>query len=81
MAALDAAAASGFAVQRGLAQRMIASLGRAVLLEPAGTPVCALTLVGPVDEFDDARLPGLRAALGEAGDRLGTVLAGLAGTE
>ena len=77
VAALDEAAGSGFAVQRGLAERLIASLGRAVLLEPGTAPVCALTLVGPVDEFDDARLPGLRAALAGACDRLGAVLAGV----
>ncbi len=73
---LDEAAVSGFALQRGLAERLIASLGRAVLLEPGTAPVCALTLVGPVDEFDEARLPGLRAALAGACDRLGAVLAG-----
>lgn len=77
VAALDAAAEAGFAVQRGLAERLIASVGRAVLLEPGGTPVCALTLVGPVDEFDDAALPGLRDALAEACERLGAVLAGV----
>lgn len=75
IAALDATAASGFAVQRGLAERLIASLGRVVPLEPRGAPVCALTLVGPVDEFDDARLPELRAALSEACDRFGAILA------
>jgi IclR family transcriptional regulator, acetate operon repressor len=77
IAALDETAASGFAVQRGLAERLIASLGRAVTLAPAGAPVCALTLVGPVDELDDARLPELRAALVEACDRLGAILAGV----
>jgi DNA-binding IclR family transcriptional regulator len=78
VAVLDGAAASGFAVQRGLAERLIGSLGRAVVLEPGTAPVCALTLVGPVDEFDDARLPGLQAALAGACERLGAVLAGVA---
>lgn len=76
-AVLDEAARSGFALSRGLTERLIGSLGRAVPGGPGTAPVCALTLVGPVDEFDDARLPGLRAALSEACDRLAAVLAGL----
>jgi DNA-binding IclR family transcriptional regulator len=74
---LDRAAADGFAVQRGRAERLIASLSRAVAVQPGGVPVCALTLVGPVAEFDDARLGVLRGALAEACDRFaGEVLRG-----
>ena len=36
----------------------------------AGAPVCALTLVGPDPELDDARLPALRVALARATDAL-----------
>lgn len=77
LAALARAAEEGFAVQRGRAERMIASVSRAVTVQPGGAPVCALTLVGPVDEFDDARLTVLRGALAGACDRLaGDVLRG-----
>ncbi|HET9168040.1 MAG TPA: helix-turn-helix domain-containing protein [Actinospica sp.] len=72
--ALDRAAADGFAVQRGRTERLIGSLSRAVTVEPDAPPVCALTLVGPVAEFDDARLPELKRRLATAADRLGAEL-------
>lgn len=68
-AALERAAADGFALQRGRAEHLVASLSRAVALE-RGAPVCALTLVGPVARFDDGSLASLRGALAEACDRL-----------
>ena len=68
-AALREAAADGFAVQRGRAQQLVASLGRAVTVEP-GVPVCALTLVGPVAEFEDGRLGVLRGTLAGACEQL-----------
>jgi DNA-binding IclR family transcriptional regulator len=69
--ALDRAAQSGFAVQRGRAERLIGSLSRAVTPTPEAQPVCALTLVGPVGEFDDEHLTALEAQLRAATDRLG----------
>jgi DNA-binding IclR family transcriptional regulator len=79
-AALDRAAADGFAVQRGRAERVVGSVSRAVAVGGpggGGVPVCALTLVGPVAEFDDARLGVLRGALAGACERLaGEVLRG-----
>jgi DNA-binding IclR family transcriptional regulator len=77
LAALDRAAAAGFALQRGRAERLIGSASRAVTVTPGGAPVCALTLVGPVAEFDDARLGVLCGALSQACDKLaGEVLRG-----
>lgn len=79
-AALERAAADGFALQRGRAEHLVASLSRAVTLE-RGVPVCALTLVGPVARFDDGRLGALRDALAEACGRLaGEVLRATATT-
>lgn len=75
LAALDEAAAHGFAVQRGRAERLIASVGRAVVAVPGEAPVCALTLVGPVAEFDDERLGVLKERLRAAADLLGRELA------
>ncbi|SEL47214.1 IclR family transcriptional regulator [Streptacidiphilus jiangxiensis] len=72
--ALDRAAATGFAVQRGRAERLIASVGRAVRPTPDAPPVCAITLVGPVGEFDDEGLTALERRLREATDRLGDEL-------
>jgi DNA-binding IclR family transcriptional regulator len=74
-AALERAAADGFAVRRGATQRLVASAGCVVRTEPGGPAVCALTLVGPITEFDDARLPGLERALRDAAARLGADLA------
>lgn len=68
-AALDRAAVDGFALQRGRAEHLVASLSRPVTLE-RGAPVCALTLVGPVARFGDESLGALRAVLAEACDRL-----------
>ena len=74
LAALDRAAADGFAVQRGRTERLIGSLSRAITLDADSPPVCALTLVGPVAEFDDERLPALKRRLAAAGERLGAEL-------
>lgn len=74
-AELERAAAEGVAVRRGSSERLVASAGCVVRTEPGGPGVCALTLVGPIAEFDDARLPGLRGELRAAAERLGTELA------
>lgn len=73
-AALERAAGDGFAVRRGLAERMVASVSRAVTAAPGTAPVCALTLVGPVAEFDDTRLKVLCDALAQACDRVADVV-------
>jgi DNA-binding IclR family transcriptional regulator len=70
LAALDRAAAEGFAVQRGRAERLVGSVSRAVTVAPGAAPVCALTLVGPVAEFDDERLKVLCGALARACEKL-----------
>lgn len=77
LAALDRAASDGFALQRGASQPLVASLSRVVAPGADGAPFCALTLVGPVAEFDDAALPGLRRHLTAAADRLGRDLLAL----
>ncbi len=72
---LERAAAEGFAVRRGSTQRLVASVGCVVRTEPGGPGVCALTLVGPIAEFDDAHLPELERVLRAAAERLGAELA------
>jgi DNA-binding IclR family transcriptional regulator len=74
-AELEQAAATGFAVRRGSTQRLVASVGCVVRTEAGGPGVCALTLVGPIDEFDDAHLPGLERVLRAAAEHLGAELA------
>ncbi|WP_063770884.1 IclR family transcriptional regulator [Streptacidiphilus neutrinimicus] len=74
LSALDRAALTGFAVQRGRAERLIGSLSRAVTPAPDAPPLCALTLVGPVGEFDDEHLTALEQRLRAATDRLGEKL-------
>lgn len=66
---------TGVAVERGRNERLVASISRAVAPGP-GAPVCALTVVGPDAEFDEARLPGLERALRAATDELERVLTG-----
>ena len=73
LAQIERAAADGFAVQRGRTERLIASVSRAVLVDDS-VPVCALTLVGPVAEFDAERLPALERHLSAACTRLGEEL-------
>jgi DNA-binding IclR family transcriptional regulator len=80
LADLDRTALTGFAVQRGRNQQLIASVSRAVTT--AGTtggttPVCALTVVGPVAEFDGEGLTTLEDRLRAAVDRLGGALTAL----
>jgi DNA-binding IclR family transcriptional regulator len=74
LSALERTAQTGFAVQRGRAERLIGSLSRAVTPTPDAPPVCALTLVGPVAEFDDERLTVLEDRLRAATERLGDAL-------
>ncbi|MET7857605.1 IclR family transcriptional regulator [Streptomyces sp. NPDC005318] len=53
---------TGFAVERGRSEALVASVSRAVVPEP-GRPLCALTVVGPAAEFQEPLLTELRNAL------------------
>ncbi|MDI1461615.1 helix-turn-helix domain-containing protein [Catellatospora sp. KI3] len=75
---LDRARADGYALERGRNDKLIASISRAVV-SPGGVPLCAVTVVGPDAEFDDARVARLRERLAEAGAALGTTLTTLTG--
>jgi len=63
----------GFAVERGRNDKVIASVSRAVT-SPTGTPICALTLVGPDAEFGEDRLGELKERLADATAELRAVL-------
>lgn len=69
---LAAVERTGHALEHARADRLVASLSRAV----PGHPLCALTLVGPAVEFTADTLPPLLSALTEATTALGTALAG-----
>ncbi|MFI2301389.1 IclR family transcriptional regulator [Actinacidiphila glaucinigra] len=64
---------TGIAVERGRNEKLVASISCAVTPGP-GAPVCALTVVGPDAEFDEARLPALEQALRDAGEELHRIL-------
>ncbi|MBO2465501.1 IclR family transcriptional regulator [Actinomadura violacea] len=66
---------TGFALQRGRNDEVIASLSRAVL-GGNGRPLCAITVVGLDGEFDDPALAGLQEHLAAATAELEHVLAG-----
>jgi DNA-binding IclR family transcriptional regulator len=66
---------TGFALERGRNEEVIASLGRAVL-SGNGRPLCALTIVGLDSEFDDATLAGLQESLTAATADLERTLSG-----
>lgn len=78
-AELDDVVASGFALERGRHQQLIASLSRAVL-SGRGAPVCALALVGLEPDFAEDRLPPLRAALSRATDQVAEAIGLRVGT-
>lgn len=67
--------ADGFAVEHGRNDRFVASVSRAVV-PVAGAPVCAVTVVGPDAEIDDARLRSLREELAASVDVLVGLLSG-----
>lgn len=66
---------TGFALERGRNEEVIASLSRAVLTGN-GRPICALTIVGLDSEFDDATLAKLKDHLATATDELRRALDG-----
>lgn len=73
LAVLERTASTGFALQRGREQPLVASLSRALTTAGAG-PICAITLVGPSVDFGDPELPELRRRLADAVDRLADAL-------
>lgn len=77
LADIERAERTGFALERGRNEKLIASVSRAV---PAakGPPVCALTLVGPDAEFEEPRLSQLKAQLAAATAELQHALTTLA---
>nr|WSX74974.1 helix-turn-helix domain-containing protein [Streptomyces sp. NBC_00899] len=72
-AELDRTARTGWGVQIGRTQPMVASVSRAVHAQDGG-PVCALTLVGPTPEFEERHLPRLRTGLLAATEELAAAL-------
>lgn len=76
LADLERAARTGYAVERGRNEKLIASVSRA-LASAKGQPVCALTVVGPDPEFDEPRLSELKHQLRDATEQLQTALTAL----
>ncbi|MEV3926738.1 IclR family transcriptional regulator [Actinomadura coerulea] len=72
---IDRTRRSGFALERGRNEEVIASVSRAVLAG-SGRPVCALTIVGLDSEFDDATLTKLQDDLMSATAELEGALGG-----
>ncbi|MFG2947939.1 IclR family transcriptional regulator [Streptomyces adustus] len=75
LADIERAEASGFAVEHGRNEQFVASLSRAVVPVP-GSPVCAVTIVGPGAEIDEPRMGRLRDHLAWAVDTLRGLLSG-----
>ena len=63
----------GYALERGRHDALVASMSRAVTSE-RGAPICALTLAGPVRDFDDALLPAIDERLAAAVARVRALL-------
>jgi IclR family transcriptional regulator, acetate operon repressor len=74
---IELARRTGFALERGRNEEVIASLSRAVLTGN-DQPICAITIVGLDSEFDDATLAKLKDHLTAATDELRRVLDGTA---
>lgn len=73
---IDLARRTGFALERGRNEEVIASLSRAVLTGN-DRPICALTIVGLDSEFDDPTLAKLKDHLTAATDELQRTLSGM----
>ncbi|MGW1030668.1 IclR family transcriptional regulator [Streptomyces antibioticus] len=78
LADIERTEADGFAVEHGRNDQFVASLSRAVV-PVAGAPVCAVTVVGPDAEIDEAAMRGLREQLASAVGTLRDLLAGPGG--
>lgn len=76
LADLERAARTGYAVERGRAEKLIASVSRAVATAK-GQPICALTVVGLDSEFDEPRLSELKQHLHDATHELQAALTAL----
>ena len=72
---IDRTRRTGFALERGRSEEVIASVSRAVL-SGGGRPVCAVTIVGLDSEFDDATLAKLQDDLAAATAELEEALSG-----
>ncbi|WUH96172.1 IclR family transcriptional regulator [Spirillospora sp. NBC_00431] len=57
---IDRTRRTGFALERGRNEEVIASMSRAVLATGGGRPICALTIVGLDSEFDEPTLAKLQ---------------------
>jgi DNA-binding IclR family transcriptional regulator len=77
LADIERAAESGYAMERGRNEKLIASISRAVL-SAKGAPICALTVVGLDADFEEPHLGELRAELRAATDELQRTLTSLA---
>jgi IclR family acetate operon transcriptional repressor len=65
LADLDRVVRTGYAVERGRNEKLIASVSRAVASDD-GRTVCALTVVGPDAEFAEPRMSELKQCLQDA---------------
>jgi len=66
---IDRAQRSGYALERGRNEKLIASVSQAVTAAK-GPPICALTIVGPDAEFEEPKLSQMKADLAAATARL-----------
>jgi DNA-binding IclR family transcriptional regulator len=71
---------TGLALEHGRNDKVIGSMSRAVIA-PGGTPLCAVTLVGPDAEFAEPRLSALAQALADATTTLAATLTAPAATD
>jgi len=76
LAEIERVRRTGFALERGRHDKVIASMSTAVTTS-GGVPLCALTLVGPDAEFAQQRVKQLRSALAEAADRVESTVNGV----
>jgi DNA-binding IclR family transcriptional regulator len=77
LADIERAEHTGYALERGRNEKLIASVSRAVTVAK-GPPICALTIVGPDAEFEEPRLSEMKAHLTTATTELQRALTMLA---
>lgn len=76
LADIEQAERTGYALQHGRTERLVASVSRAVA-SPKRLPICALTVVGPAAEFEESQLSQLKSNLHQATATLQDMLATL----
>jgi IclR family transcriptional regulator, acetate operon repressor len=76
---IDRAARSGYALERGRNEKLIASVSQAVTAAK-GPPICALTIVGLDAEFEEPKLSQMKADLAAATAQLQHALTALSPT-